>query len=51
MKTTEEEEGCWLTTTLFVLQEGATKAFTLAADAAIATKVDVAFIVKGGCIY
>lgn len=41
MKTTEEEEG-WMT---FVLQDGATKAFTLAADAAIATMVVVAFIV------
>jgi hypothetical protein len=48
MKTTEEEEG-WLIT--FVLQDGATKAFTLATDAAIATMVDVAFIVKGLCIY
>jgi hypothetical protein len=37
------EEGCGVATC--VLQEGVTKAFTLAAEAAMATIVDVAFIV------
>ena len=38
------EEGCGVEATC-VLQEGVTKAFTLAAEAAMATIVDVAFIV------
>ena len=39
------EEGCDVVVMTFVLQEGATKALTLAAEAAMATIVDVAFIV------
>lgn len=49
-KTTEEEEGRSLTC---VLQDGATKAFMLATDAAIATMMvdDAPFIVKVGVPY
>ena len=38
------EEGCGDELMTFVLWEGLTKAFTLAAEAAMATIVDVAFI-------